>query len=168
MPERKTALHVVEMVARHSQVGKHAVHPAYAVIIHPVFYIPEIRQHKREAPVLRNIGRRVAVLVEAEQAAVAVHAPQNLTRVSAAAECDIHIHAALANRKPVHALVEHYGYVINGFGNVHGWLLIISSSCLAKSAAGILCAANCGFDHTSTVSSIPRNTTSWLIPAICA
>ena len=85
---------IVEVVARHAEVGQQAVDGVDAVVAHPVVEVAEVAAHELPAPVAAPAPRDgILVLVEAEQPSLATEAAQNLTTMAAAAECSIHVNA---------------------------------------------------------------------------
>ena len=118
--ERKSACFVVEVVARHAQIGQNAVHPLdFTVIAHPVGEETEVGGHKGEPLVFGHVVSRVGILIEAIKPTFCPEASENFAAVTASAESGVDIRAVRAHIEAVDGLAEQHRNVISGTERGH-------------------------------------------------
>ena len=160
---------VVEMMARHAQIGQQTVDVLHIVVAHPVFQVAEIASHERETLVVHDVFLRVGILVETVQMALLAQSAQYLPAVTAAAERHVHIDAVGLDVQSVDTLLQENRYVIHV---AHSLFPFSVSFITSSRACANVSASMKGFSVFSTaqismVSSMPMNFTSRLIPVIC-
>ena len=117
--KREAALLVVEVMKRHAQVGKNAVHAVHAVVAHKVLQKGKIAVYECKSGVVDAVGIGVHILVETIKVSVAAQMLHYGARVTTATKGDVDIGAVGLNVKSVDALVQQCRYVISYPHTIH-------------------------------------------------
>ena len=110
--EGEPAALVVQMMARHTEVGQQTVDLLHVVVAHPVLDISKVASDEGESIIIDDIFLRIGILVEAVEVAFLPQATEDLPAVATPAECHIYINTVGLDFKPVDALPEEYWNVI--------------------------------------------------------
>ena len=111
-PCREASLGLVDLVARHAEVGQQAVNVAHAVEPQKVLEVCKVLVYQAETRVVDTIAGCVAVAVESVEASALTKARQDGARVTAAAEGDVDIYPVGAYVEPIQALGQHHRPVV--------------------------------------------------------
>ena len=116
---RETALGHIELVAAHPHVGQQAVDAAHTVQPQIALQVAEVLADERKptltlrAPLSTlHSRRRILVLVEGNQMALRPQPLHDGTRMAAATEGDVDIHAVGTDIQSIHRLGEHHGSMV--------------------------------------------------------
>ena len=87
------------MMKAHPKVSQYTVHLLNAVIVHEVRQVAEVRPHEREALIVKAVGVRIEVLIQAVQTVARTQTLHDGTAVTATAERHIHVDLRLTIRR---------------------------------------------------------------------
>ena len=100
------------MVRRYAEVGEYAIYLLHASQTQCRAQKAEVALHVVEALVIRGIGLRVAILVEAVEATLSTQLLQDAAGVTASTKGEVGIYAIGFDVEQVDALFQEYGNVI--------------------------------------------------------